>query len=409
MRTVLKNAIVIDGNGGPPRAASVIVENERIERVADQDVVIPEGSRVVDLGGRFLLPGLIDVHVHVNGNRSIDNRQFLFVPEGLRALRAGVDAAKLLRAGITSVRDLGSFVGISVRNAVNEGTIEGPSIRAAGMVISQVAGSEDPVYLPLDLARRGYPHGTRLANGPDDCRLAVREQIRAGADVIKICLTGSCTCEHGTPHTPQFTLEEARAMVDEAHRNGLKVAAHAHGAAGIKTGLAAGVDSIEHGDMLDDEDVRFMVDNRVFLVPTLSNHEHLEQAERLNIPSFMLEKVREVTKSLVGAFQSALQAGVPIAMGSDSSGGPLIPAGRNAIEACYMVRFGMTPMQAIQAATRNAAELLGQGENLGTVEPGKLADLVVVDSDPTQDIHALERVHLVMKHGRIAMHASGTG
>ena len=408
MRTVLKNAIVIDGNGGPPRAARVFVENERIERVAEPEAAIPEGAREIDLAGRFLLPGLIDVHVHMNGNRSIDNRQFLFIPPGLRALRAGVDATRLLRAGITSVRDLGSFVGISVRNAIDEGTIEGPSIRAAGFVISQVAGSEDPVYLPLDVARRGYPHGTRLANGADDCRLAVREQIRAGADVIKICLTGSCTCEHGTPHTPQFTLEEASAMVDEAHRNGLKVAAHAHGAAGIKTGLAAGVDSIEHGDMLDEEDVRFMVDNRVFLVPTLSNHEHLEQAERLNIPSFMIEKVREVTRSLVSAFHSALQAGVPIAMGSDSSGGPLIPAGRNAIEAFYMVRFGMTPMQAIQAATRNAAELLGREGELGTVEPGKLADLLVVESDPSQDIHALERVHLVMKTGRIVVHASGS-
>ena len=181
MRTVLKNAIVIDGNGGPPRAASVIVENERIERVADQDVVIPEGSRVVDLGGRSLLPGLIDVHVHVNGNRSIDNRQFLFVPEGLRALRAGVDAAKLLRAGITSVRDLGSFVGISVRNASTKAPLRdprfgprewsflrslAPKIRSTCRLTWLAAVTRTARGSRMDPTIAGWPYASRFAPGP---------------------------------------------------------------------------------------------------------------------------------------------------------------------------------------------------------------------------------------------------
>ena len=316
-----------------------------------------------------------------------------------------MDAGKLLRAGITSVRDLGSFVGISVRNAVNEGTIEGPSIRAAGFVISQVAGSEDPVYLPLDVARRGYPHGTRLANGADDCRLAVREQIRAGADVIKICLTGSCTCEHGTPHTPQFTLEEASAMVDEAHRNWSQ-GRGSRARLGRNQDRSGGRSRFHRAWRPARRGRRSIHGRQSGLSRTHAVESRAPRTGRTVEHTVVHDReVREVTKSLVNAFHSALHAGVPIAMGSDSSGGPLIPAGRNAIEAFYMVRFGMTPMQAIQAATRDAAELLGREADLGTVEPGKLADLLVVESDPTRDIHALERVHLVMKNGRIVRHA----
>ena len=316
MAIVLRNCTLIDGCDSMPRRASILVEGNRIADIGGPADASKEGAEVIDLDGRWLLPGLIDAHVHMQGNRHIDNRRFLFVPEALRGLRAGVDAAKILAAGFTSVRDMGSFTGIPVRQAVDEGTIPGPAIQAAGKVISQVAGSEDPIYLPLDIAYRGYPHGTRLATGAEDCRLAVREQVRAGADVIKICLTGSCTCEHATPHTPQFTLEEANALVDEAHRNGRKVAAHAHGSIGIKIGLAAGVDSIEHGDMLDDDDIAYMAKHRIFLVPTLSNHLHLEHAERLAIPQFMLDKIADLVRYLPGAFRRAVAAGVPIAMGS---------------------------------------------------------------------------------------------
>ncbi|WP_139924002.1 amidohydrolase family protein [Hymenobacter sp. DG01] len=381
---------------------TVVVEQGRIVAV-ERGYTTPATARdrVVDLKNRTVLPGLIDCHVHLEGETSKDNylKEFTQNPADV-AFSSLEYARKTLQAGFTTVRDLGgSGVNLALRNAINRGQVTGPRIFTAGKAISGTGGHMDPTNgYRLDLMGMPGP-AEGVANGPDQGRQAVREQYKRGADLIKIASTGGVLSVAKDGSAPQFTEEEIRAVVQTARDLGLNVACHAHGAEGMKRAIRAGVTSIEHGTLMDDETIQLMKKYGTWYVPTITAGKSVADSAAKNptyYPPLVTPKALAIGPKLQGTFGRAYKAGVKIAFGTDAS---VFRHGVNALEFRYMVEAGMPPLQALRAATVNAAELLGQTPNLGTVEAGKLADLVAVEGDPVQDINAMQRVRFVMKQG----------
>ena len=386
---VLSGARIIDGTGSEPvRGRSVVVERGVITAVVE-DARAPRGNGV-DLAGHTVLPGLINCHVHLCFGAEADPvRPLREEPLALTAIKALLRARETARAGVTTVRDLGGreYVEIAARRAIQEGLIDGPRILAAGRPVCMTGG-------------HGHWLG-READGPDDARKAVREQLKAGADVIKIIATGGVMTPGVEPGSPQMTLEEMRAAIEEARKAGRRTAAHAMAATGISEAIDAGITSIEHGVFLTDEIVAHMRRDGTFLVPTLNAPTAIAAGGlAAGIPAFMVRKSEQVVPAHVASFQLAHRAGVRIAAGADS-GTPLNFHGSLLPELTLMVKYGMTPLEAIRSATVTAAECLGLGEVTGRVAPGYAADLIAVAGDPAERIEALADLKLVLVNGRV--------
>lgn len=401
---VLKAARLFDGKGDTvvPNGV-VIVEGDRI-RAAGSGLAVPAGARVIDLGDATLLPGLIDAHTHIAGESqdnwlqgTMDNLRRT-VPE--TAIRATGYARRTLMAGFTTIRDVGSgeSIDIGLRNAVRDGVVPGPRILAANNALGARGGHCDESGFPYKFFPEKGPE-TGIASGADQFRDAVRFQVKYGADVIKICATGGVLSLADEVDTPQLTQEEMNAIVDEAHRLRKKVAAHAHGAEGAKAAVRAGVDSIEHGSFLDDEGLRLMKERGTFLVPTLLAGEYVAgKAAVRHYPPEIAAKAKAAVAVRSDMFRKALRMGVKIAFGTDSA---VSPHGMNAQEFALMVDLGMAPAAALRSATSVAADLLGLAKTIGTLEPGKAADVIAVPGNPLTDIKAMEKVRFVMKGGQV--------
>lgn len=408
----LTGATMLDGRGGPPVAdAVVLLDGTRILAAgpAGPDAIPPDATRIA-LDGMWLLPGLIDAHIHL-GRRDLDLSRRVFIPEALWAARGAADLRLLLEAGFTTVRECGGPVAIALRQAVAEGSIPGPRILAAGAFVERTGGADDPCFMPLPWLRSGQYRGLLVADGPDEVRRAVRQQIREGADWIKTCTTGAAYNNAGSrTDILEWSRLEIETLVEEAHRLGVRVAAHAHAANGIRQAIEAGADTIEHGTSIDDEACRMMADRGIFLVPTFwVLHRMATVGREFGAPGFAVEKAAVLDRTHVETFQLALRRGVPIAMGTDCSGVPMAPHGDNAAELALMVAAGMAPMDAIVAATSGAAAALGIGEETGTLAPGLQADLLVLGGDPARDVHALRQVRLVIQAGRVVVDRRQSG
>jgi len=403
--TALKAARLFDGRGdGLVRDAVVIVEGSTIREVGSR-LAVPAGATLVDLGDATLLPGFIDAHTHLS--HQSDDNWYRGAIESLRqgapeqALRASEYTRRTLAAGFTTVRDVGSgdYIDVALRNAINAGVIAGPRMLVAVHALGARGGHCDLNGFPYLLFGKENGIEEGIASGPDQFRDAVRFQVKYGADVIKVCATGGVLSLTDEVDTPQVTQAEMDALVDEAHRLNKRTAAHAHGASGAKVAIRAGIDSIEHGSFLDEEALRMMKERGTYLVPTLMAGEYAggRKAAR-QYPPEIAAKAKAALEARSKAMRLAVQMGVKIAFGTDSG---VSPHGKNAEEFTLMVEHGMTPAAALRAGTLSAATLLRLDRKLGSLEAGKLADIVAVAGDPLADIAATERVAFVMKEGKI--------
>ena len=381
---------------------TIVVEKDRITAVqAGYTAASGPQDKVINLESRTVLPGLIDCHVHLEStpSRNSFREGFTLNPADV-AFRAQLNALVTLRAGFTTVRDCGgSGVNTSLRNAVAQGLVPGPRIYSAGMSISATGGHMDETDgLNEDqITKAGHP--INLANGPDQCREAVREQFKRGADLIKIASTGGVLDLSKDGTGAQYTEAEIRAVVETARDLGMRVACHAHGAEGIKRAVRAGVTSIDHGSLMDDEAIKLMVKTRTWYVPTLIAGKSVADTARLRpdyFPPVIARKALDVGTKMQATFNRANKAGVRVAFGTDAG---VFRHGQNAREFGYMAEAGMSPLETIRTATLNAAELLGETADLGALETGKFADIVALDGDPLQDISAMLRPVFVMKAG----------
>jgi imidazolonepropionase-like amidohydrolase len=404
--TIIHAGTLLDRPGRAPRQrATIVVRGERIERVEDGFAAVPAGARLIDLSDRFVLPGLIDSHVHLDSDRAGVEGQLAGVTDSvpLRAFEAASNARKTLDAGFTTVRNLGSDDGVTLglRDAITRGWATGPRIVDAGTSLSATTGHMDPTLGMREEFHDGLRRSGSTCDGADDCRRAVRRQIARGVDVIKIATTGGVNSRIGLGLGAQMFEDEARAIVETAHLYGRRVAVHAHGADGINLALRVGADSIEHGTLLDDESLRLWRSSRAYYVPTLSTVNGYRARLAANPNAYqgeVLAKIRWRIEITGQALRRAVPAGVRIAFGTDAG---VSLHGRNADEFALMVEHGMTPMQAIVAATVNAADLLGLADQIGTIEPGKSADIVAVAGDPLADVGVLRRIGFVMARGRV--------
>lgn len=390
---------MIDGRGGPPvEPARVVIQGERITAAGPADrIKAPEGARRISLGARTLLPGLIDAHVHLKGWRSSNPDDVLITPHPLAALRAAADCRKLLHAGFTTVRDCGGCLGPHLRDAIAAKEIPGPRILTAYRGLSQT-GRVKKVTWALDITPL-----RQEVDGIDDCVRVVREQIGLGADLIKVSITGRVYAPQSDPGQTAYTSEEIQAIVKEAHRMGRRVAAHAQATQGIKNGILGGVDSIEHGIYLDEEACQWMRERNTVLVPTLAYfHRIATLGEGLASPAYAVRKAKEVVEAHMKSFALAMRMGITIGMGTDFEGSALFPHGENGAEFDLMVDGGMAERDVIVAATATNAAILGIEQKVGTIETGKLADLIAVPGNPLKQISALRQVEFVMQEGRIA-------
>ena len=403
--TIVHAGRLLDRPGRPPRGPStIVIQGGRIVAVEEGLRPPPAGATLIDHRGRFVLPGLIDSHVHLDSDAGGTAALVEEVSENAprKTLRTLANARKTLEAGFTTVRNLGDGSGatLAIRDAAGRGEIDAPRIVDAGRSISTTSGHMDATLGLADDLHGSIPQDN-LCDGAEACRRAVRLQVRRGADVIKIATTGGVNSRIGAGLGAQMFDDEARAIVDTARLYGKKVAVHAHGADGINLALAAGAHSIEHGTLLDDESVRLFRRSGAFLVPTLSTvNGYLERlaADPNAYSADVLPKIRWRISITGKNVAKAHPAGVRIAFGTDAG---VSKHGRNADEFELLVRHGMSPAAALQAATVNAAELLGLAGEVGSIEPGKSADLIAVDGDPLADVTVLKRVPFVMARGRV--------
>ena len=350
-----------------------------------------------------VLPGLIDAHIHLLGQRSMNPMDLVFATDGLRAARAVADLRKHLESGVTTVRECGSRTALAMKQALAEGAIPGPRVLPSGHMIIRTGGSDDTHAMPLEWAQRAGTFCPRLADGPDDCRKAVREQLRDGADLIKTVITGAITTQEASrPDILEWSPAELTAIVDEAHRLGFRVAVHAHAAAGIKAAVLAEVNSIEHGSGLDEECCEMMLKRGTWLVPTLFvSHRLVNYGPEFNTPDWVMKKVKAHLANEDRFMSLAIRSGVKIAMGTDATGSGLSPAGKSPQELELMVNAGMAPMEAIRVSTSAAAKCLGIEQQVGALQPGKQADIIAVNDDPLVNIRTLQDVRWVMQRGQI--------
>ena len=380
---------------------TIVIQGDKIASVG-ADAQIPAGAQVIDLSNATVLPGLIDAHTHLTMNPNF-GYSMLANSVARQALIGAHNARVTLEAGFTTVRNVGAFnySDVALRDAINAGDVPGPRMLVSGPPLSITGGHCDNNLLPFE------DHATNpgVADGVEAVQHKTREIIKYGADLIKICATGGVLSHGDNPQASQYTLEEMKAIVADAHRLGRKVAAHAHGAQGIVWASEAGVDSIEHGSYIDDAGIAEMKKDGTYLVPTLYLMDwFFENAEKIGTPAELIAKGREVMPAARKNVARAFAAGVKVGFGTDAA---VYPHGLNAHEFAVMVKLGMTPLGAIQAATVNDADLLGWSDKVGTIEAGKWADLIAVDGDPLADVTTLERVKFVMKGGEVVINLYG--
>jgi imidazolonepropionase-like amidohydrolase len=403
--TYIKAGKLFDSSSGTYRSNVIlVVEGERIKNVLDSATAIPAGAKVIDLSNAFVLPGLIDCHTHLGARADRYDEIWSFKDTPFsHAIAATVHARKTLEAGFTTVRDVGSdpFLAVDLRNSIDEGVIPGPRIVASGPAISITGGHGDLNNYSPQTRVSMFPEERDfgIADGTDQIRHVVRAQVKYGVDVIKILATGGVLSKGDQPGAPQYTFEELKVAADEAHAKGRKIAAHAHGAEGIKRSILAGIDSIEHASLVDDEGIRLAKEHGTYFVMDIYNDDYiLGKAKDFGIPQEFIDKERGVGRTQRENFRKAFQAGVKMAFGTDAG---VYPHGDNARQFHYMVQYGMTPAQAIQAATIHAADLIGRSPDVGSLSPGHFADLIAVTQDPLQRIESLEHVSFVMKGGAV--------
>ena len=398
-RTVIRAGHVLNVRTGEIRAnQAIVIEGDRIAQIApSNEITAAAGDPIIDLPDATLLPGLIDMHTHLTFELSSLGYQGLGISTAREALHGARNARRTLEAGFTTVRNLGArdYADIALRDAINDGDVIGPRIVASGPALGITGGHCDENLLPPAF----HVQGDGVADGVEGVQHKVREVIKYGADVIKICATGGVLSKGDDPNASQYTLEEMKAIVADAHRLGRRVAAHAHGAEGVRWASEAGVDSIEHGHLMDDAAIATLKKNGTYLVPTLFLGEYMEKnLDRSDVPEYSKQKMRDVIAAMRKNTGKAFAAGVKVAFGTDAA---VYPHGLNAGEFHVYVSLGMTPLAAIQTATINASDLLGPKFLVGSLEPGKFADVIAVDGDPTKDVTILEHVKFVMKGGAV--------
>ncbi|PWU03716.1 MAG: amidohydrolase [Bacteroidetes bacterium] len=402
-KTFIWCGTLIDAISNQPQSSkTIIIEKNKIVEVRDGYAQPGKDDKVIDLKKMTVMPGLMDMHVHLEGETRkggyVD--RFTMNPEDI-AFEAAGHAQTTLMAGFTTVRDLGgSGVNIALRNAINKGLVVGPRIFTAGKAIATTGGHADPTngFRKDIMGDPGPDKG--VVNGVDDCRKAVRQRYKEGADLIKITATGGVLSLAKNGQNPQFTEEEMRAIVETAKDYGFKVAAHAHGAEGMKRAIRAGVTSIEHGTYMDDEAMDLMKKFGTWYVPTIIAGK--SSSDSAKVPGYyadvVVPKALEVGPHIQATFSKAYKAGVKIAFGTDAG---VYPHGKNYLEFVYMTEGGMPPMEAIKAATISAATLLGVEDKLGTIQKDKTADIIAIDGDPLKDMNLMKNVVFVMKEGKI--------
>lgn len=401
--TLIKNGSLIDGTGkGIIAGAAVLIKDNRIVSAGTlDDLQLPDETvGIIDAGNGYILPGLIDTHVHMMLEIK-DIRESLAAPFSLKFYQAIEFLKRTLDVGITSVRDAG-FTDYGVKQAVEQGIIKGPRMQVSINPLTITGGHGDSwMRSGIDITSKSYPGmPSGLCDGPEQVRQKVREMLRAGADIIKVHATGGVMSPTDHPEFTQFSPEELAIIVQEAgFRKGVKVMAHAQGAEGIKNAVQAGIHSIEHGIFLDDEAIELMLENGTYLVPTLlAPVSVLEAAEKSSdMPAYAVAKAREVVDIHRESISKAYKAGVKIAMGTDAG---VMPHGTNLRELGLMCGIGMSPMEAIVATTKVAAECMGWGDKLGTIEKGKLADFVITKTNPLIDIRSLEDGYNIVVVGK---------
>jgi imidazolonepropionase-like amidohydrolase len=397
---ILKAARLIDGTGAPTLSPAMIrVEGDRIIEVGSH-LGIPAGARIIDLGDATLLPGLIDLHTHLTGDERVHWEDALTKSTPPRDALWGARNARItLLAGFTTCRDMGPawpYVDVELRRAIEDGAVPGPRMLVAGAYVSSTGGAGDARQFSTYV---DVPIVGNLADGPAEVTKAVRTNLKNGADFIKILVTGAVLSKGISPGAQQYSDEEIRAAVVEAHRWGKQVAAHAHGVEGIKAAIRAGVRTVDHGSYLDDEAVSMLQhsNRQIFYVPTLYTYEAIDRSDAGNpIPESERQRARDIRAIGYAGFKRALAAGLPIGFGTDAQ---VIPHGQNAKEFAVRVRLGEAPMAAIVSATSLNAEIIGWQDRVGSITAKKLADLIAISDDPLRDITALERVGFVMKGG----------
>ena len=397
-RLAIKAGRLIDGRGGAPiQNAVILVEGDRITGVG-QGIAIPRDARVIDLSRKTVLPGFIDAHTHVT-SQPANYYEDLFRKSPIDvAITAHVYAKRTLDAGFTTIRDVGAgeFIDVALRNAIDRGEVPGPRMQVATLAVGSTGGHNDISGFSPYLKFNQF---SGVADGVDDVRKLVRFEIKNGADVIKMIASAGVLSEEESVGAPQFSQEEMNAIVQEAAMWGRKVAAHAHGTEAIKMAIRAGVASVEHASLIDDEGIRLAKERGTYLVMDVYNDDYImAEYKRLGYPQKILDKEARIGRLQRENFKRAVQAGAKVAYGTDAG---VYPHGWNGKQFAKMVEWGLTPMQAIQAATVSAADLLGWSDRVGSVVVGHYADLVAVNGDPLADIRELERVRWVMKGGKV--------
>jgi len=401
---------LIDGTGKSPLENSVILINgSRIDSVGlAGEVKVPEDAKIVDATGKTVMPGMIDSHLHFFGFRTDEwITENVVQPPELGLIRSVFDAENLLKAGFTTVKDCGGTNALYLKKAVEEGVIRGPRILAAGYILSQTFGHGDIHYFPMEwvdarVTKRGY---TLICDGVPECIKAARYALRQGADFIKVCTTGGVLSMRDPPENTQFTLEEIRAIVEEARHARTFVTSHSEGREGIGNSVLGGVKTIDHAWYPDKESIEMAVEKDVIFVPTLSyDFQIIEKGQEVGYPAWAVSREEESWEKVTVNIRRAHKAGVTMAAATDFVGSPISKHGTNAMELELLVKYcSFTPMEALVAMTANGAKACGMGDEIGTIESGKAADIILVDGDPLKDIRIMqnaENIGMVMKDGK---------